>query len=250
MKRNYFKKLIRDKLWLSMGALVLVLVTSVVLTTYLTRNTDKENHLNGLDPIVQGSTEENTSRPSGIVAEGTTSEDKNNGENIPPSSEAVADNETEPEETKSVEVMSGQVENLDFTDNTQIGWPVTGNVIQVFSMDTTVWFPTLEQYRVSPAIQIQGEAGTGVACVANSKVLEVGRNEELGNYVVFDMGNGYQATYGQLEDIRVVKGEYVTSGRVFASLAEPSKYYVVDGPHLYFAMTKNEAPVDPLNYMQ
>lgn len=252
MKRNYFKKLIRDKLWLSIGVLGLVLVTSIVVTTYFTRNADNKDNLDGLNPVAQGSTEEQESgsRPSGIVADRATLEDENNGENIPSTSDDVANGETEPEETKPVEVLSNQVETLDFADDTKIGWPVTGNVIQVFSMDTTVWFPTLEQYRVSPAIQIQGETGTGVACVADSKVLEVGKNEELGNYVVMDMGNGYQATYGQLEDIRVVKGEYVTSGRVFASVSEPSKYYVVDGPHLYFAMTKNETPVDPLNYIQ
>ena len=252
MKRNYFKKLIRDKLWLSIGVLGLVLVTSIVVTTYFTRNADNKDNLDGLDPVVQGSTEEQESgsRPGGIVADRATLEDENNGENIPSTSDDVVNGETEPEETKPVEVLSNQVETLDFADDTKIGWPVTGNVIQVFSMDTTVWFPTLEQYRVSPAIQIQGETGTGVACVADSKVLEVGKNEELGNYVVMDMGNGYQATYGQLEDIRVVKGEYVTSGRVFASVSEPSKYYVVDGPHLYFAMTKNETPVDPLNYIQ
>lgn len=33
---------------------------------------------------------------------------------------------------------------LDFTESDRLLWPVQGNVILGYSMDTTTWFPTLE----------------------------------------------------------------------------------------------------------
>lgn len=54
---------------------------------------------------------------------------------------------------------------------------------------------------------IQAEVSDPVAAPANAKVLEVGSNEEIGNFVVLDLGNEYTATCGQLKEISAVPGE-------------------------------------------
>ena len=121
---------------------------------------------------------------------------------------------------------------LDFTESDRLLWPVQGNVILGYSMDTTTWFPTLEQYKCNPANVIQSEVSTPVSAPADARILEVGVNEEIGNYVRLDLGNGYQAVCGQLKEIPVVENEYVSRGDVLGYVAEPTKYYSLEGASL------------------
>ena len=129
-------------------------------------------------------------------------------------------------------------------------WPIQGNVLMDFSMDHTVYYATLDQYKVSPAVLLQGEPGTPVLAPANAQVASVGEDEEIGTFVTLDLGNGYQAKLGNLTDVAVAEGQYVEAGTAIANLAEPTKYYTVEGPNLYFEVTSGETPVDPFLYLQ
>ncbi len=46
-------------------------------------------------------------------------------------------------------------------------WPVNGHVLIDYSMDQSVYFPTLDQYKLSPAISVQ--AVEGAPCSFRSK---------------------------------------------------------------------------------
>ena len=88
-------------------------------------------------------------------------------------------------------------------------WPVRGNVLLDYSMDQTIYFPTLDQYKCNPGLVIQSDVSTPVGAPANARILEVGSNEEIGNYVVMDLGNEYTATCGQLKEVCAAEGEYL-----------------------------------------
>ena len=103
---------------------------------------------------------------------------------------------------------------LNFSDASRLSWPVRGNVVLDYSMDQTIYFPTLDQYKCNPGIVIQSEVSTPVTAPANAKVLEVGNNEEIGNYVTMDLGNGYEAICGQLKEIEAVEGEYLEAAGI------------------------------------
>ena len=45
-------------------------------------------------------------------------------------------------------------------------------------------------------------------------------------------------------------GDYVNAGETVGILAEPSRYYSVEGPNLYFEVMKDGEPVDPMNFME
>ena len=62
---------------------------------------------------------------------------------------------------------------------------------------------------------------------ANSKVLSVEEDSETGMTVTMDMGNGYQAVYGQLKDVTVAPEQTITAGTVIGTVAQPTKYYFV-----------------------
>ena len=139
---------------------------------------------------------------------------------------------------------------LDFTDTDKLSWPVTGNIVLGYSMDTTTYFPTLDQYKVNPANVIQSEVSTPVSAPADARVVSVGTNEEIGNYVNLDLGNGYTAVCGQLKEIPVVENEYIHQGDLLGYVAEPTKYYTVEGTNVFFEFLKDGVPVDALDFLE
>ncbi|WP_349673044.1 M23 family metallopeptidase [Lacrimispora sp.] len=139
---------------------------------------------------------------------------------------------------------------LNFNDSTRMTWPVRGNVILDYSMDKTIYFPTLDQYKCNPGVVIQGDVSTPVVAPANAKVQEIGSNEEIGNYVVLSMGNKYTAVCGQLKELKVTANEYVKEGQVLGYVAEPTKYYSVEGANVFFELTHEDKAIDPLDHMQ
>ena len=139
---------------------------------------------------------------------------------------------------------------LDFADTDKLAWPVNGNIVLGYSMDTTTYFPTLDQYKVNPANVIQSEVSTPVSAPADARVVSVGTNEEIGNYVDLDLGNGYTAVCGQLKEIPVVENEYVRQGDLLGYVAEPTKYYAVEGTNVFFEFLKDGVPVDALDFLE
>lgn len=139
---------------------------------------------------------------------------------------------------------------LNFTDTSRLAWPVTGNVVLGYSMDTTTYFPTLAQYKCNPANIIQSDISTPVMAPADARVLEIGSNEEIGNFIKLDLGNDYSAVCGQLKEIPVVVNEYLHKGDVIGYIAEPTKYYSVEGNNLYFEFLHKDKPVDALDYLE
>lgn len=133
-----------------------------------------------------------------------------------------------------------------FSAGEALSWPVSGTVLIGYSMEKTVFFATLQQYKYNPGMVISANVGDTITSAATGIVETVGQDAELGGYVVVDMGNGYKATYGQLQNISVSKGSIVEVGSVLGYVAEPTKYYSVEGPNAYFALTKEGEPVDPL----
>lgn len=135
-------------------------------------------------------------------------------------------------------------------DAENIGWPLQGNVIMNYSMDQTVYFATLDQYKYNPAVIIQAEVNTPVEAVAAGKVTAVENNAETGATVTIDMGDGYSAVYGQLKEITFQTGDKVTEGDVIGYVSEPTKYFSVEGANLYFALQKDGAPINPMEYLE
>lgn len=137
-----------------------------------------------------------------------------------------------------------------FSSGDTLVWPVVGNVLVPYSMDKTVYFSTLAQYKYNPALVISATEGDSISAAAGGKVTNVFYDEEIGNAVTMNIGNGYEATYGQLKDITVSLGDYVEKGNLVGYVAAPTKYYSVEGTNAYFALTLNGEPVDPMGQLQ
>ena len=139
---------------------------------------------------------------------------------------------------------------LDFQAGSTMGWPVFGNILLDYSMDSTIYFPTLEQYKCNPGILIQAEVGQTVEAAVRGQVTAIGFDEELGEFIMMDLGGDYTLLYGQLTELNVAVGQVVEPGYVLGTVAQPTKYYVVEGPNIYLEMRYQQEPVDPLDYIR
>jgi septal ring factor EnvC (AmiA/AmiB activator) len=75
-------------------------------------------------------------------------------------------------------------------------------------------------------------------------------SEETGWTMTVELGDGYEAVYGQLKELNFKEGDYVESGHVLGYVSEPTKYYSVEGSNLYFKLQKEGIPVNPVEYFQ
>lgn len=146
---------------------------------------------------------------------------------------------------KQAAAVSAQVKHT-FDEEKGLLWPVSGEVILKYSMDKTVYFKTLAQYKYNPGLLIAAEPGMDVKAAADGKVTEVGKEDDHGVVVKMDLGNGYMVMYGQLADVKVKSGDEVKEGEVFAKVGEPVKYFAEEGTHLYFQVNQGKQTVDPM----
>lgn len=154
------------------------------------------------------------------------------------------------EENTDIVQETVQEEILSFTVNDVLAWPMEGNVILGYSMDKTVYFSTLDQYKYHPAILIAGEVETSILAAADGKIESIQTSAQTGTTITMSLGNGYKAVYGQVKELTVQEGDTVSKGEKLGVLSAPTKYYSVEGPNLYFQVLKDETPVNPMEYME
>lgn len=162
----------------------------------------------------------------------------------------LIDVEVADEGWESVDASSKTIlEQLSFSESTGMQWPVYGSILLDYDMAQSIYFPTLDQYRLSPAIAVQAEEGEPVTAAASGLVYSIAQDARTGTTVTMELGNGYQAIYGQLQDLTVEEGQMVEQGTIIGYVSSPTKYYSVEGSNLYFAMKQNGEPVDPGMYL-
>ncbi len=154
----------------------------------------------------------------------------------------------EPEEA-SGEALAEQ-EPLSFSPDTDtVLWPVAGNIILDYSMDRTVYFSTLDQYKYNPAVIIQGSLDESVLCGAQGRISSIEVLEETGTTVTVNIGNGYELIYGQLKELTAAEGDYVKEGDILGYVSEPTHYYSREGSNVYFEIRKDGESIDPMSLL-
>lgn len=157
------------------------------------------------------------------------------------------DSDTQKEENGEKQTAGADVvveKTLHFAEGDGLTQPVQSDILMHYSMDKSTYFATLDQYKYNPATIFSAEEGTVVTACAQGKVTSIFENEEIGKAVTLDLGDGYEATYGQLTEIAVKENAYVNPGDTIGSVAAPTKYYSAEGSNVYFALTHNGEPVN------
>ena len=198
---------------------------------------------NSKEPVTQ------IGKPNQSTTEAKTTE-KSAEETTEEVTEDVAAVENE-DDTAPVSSNSAQAApQLNYNGEQELAWPLVGDVILPFSMETTVYYQTLNAYKCNPGMLIRGDEGANVMSVYEGVVADIYETKEHGTVVDIDLGNGYRATYGQLMNVCVNVGDKVSIDQNIAEIGPVSSYYTEEGTHLYFQITKETEPVNPLTLIK
>ena len=148
--------------------------------------------------------------------------------------------------------------NIQFGNNRQeekdtsgkMPWPVMGNVILPYSMDTTVYYTTLDQYACNDGILIGAKKGEDVIATADGRIVNIAKSDRYGTTVTMVIGEYYEVSYSQVENVNYEIGDEVKEGDVIATVAEPTRSFTLEGPHLFFKMTYKGETVNPTDYLE
>ncbi len=153
------------------------------------------------------------------------------------------------EKQESTQASASNSVAVSFKEGDSLNWPVEGSILLDYSMDSTTYFATLDQYKYNPALLIQSDVGTDVCAAASGIVESITETDETGITVTMDIGGGYQLVYGQLSGVNYGTGAYIEKGSLVGTVASPTKYYTVEGSNLYFEMLHDGVPADPVEYL-
>lgn len=206
----------------------------------------------GMDDSTENGTENGT---AGTDLQGQSAQEENKDQEDPQTEEDTkTDTEKSGQDTEkkdtATQAKPAETVQMHFSPKSDLSWPLQGDVIMNYSMDQTVYFATLEQYKYNPALIIAGKVNEPVNAAATGRITDISTNEETGMTVTMDLGDGYTAVYGQLKEVLYKEDAVVEAGNAIGYIAEPTKYYSVEGSNLYFELQKDNKPVNPMQYMQ
>lgn len=276
MKKNKFSEFFKGKGYyvLLFIGVVAIAAVAIIGSQLSSRQSSEDQQYVDLNDTDSNKTVDNNKNPTNNpVSEGVTnkpantSSNSNDGQPVNNNGaelEGYTDNKTgtdkaQTDKTKdnAVETSGKNVKNglnaalakLSFKSDDGLAWPVSGNVLLNYSMDHTVYFATLMQYKTNPAIIIDAKVGKSVKSAAKGIVTKIeAKNDETGYTVTMGIGSGYTLTYGQLDkkSVSLKVGDTVEKGAIIGKVAAVTNYYTVEGSNLYFKVMKKDKPVNPM----
>lgn len=128
--------------------------------------------------------------------------------------------------------------------------PLQGHVVAAFSVDALLYDETMGDWRIHDGIDISAQAGSHVRAASAGTVLTVKQDPLMGTTVTIDHGDGYHATYANLQARPTVEaGDDVTAGQVIGAVGTTAAAESARGPHLHFSVEKDGDAVDPNEYL-
>lgn len=168
--------------------------------------------------------------------------------------EEESDEETEKTEETSQNNETTQEQDkkstFHYNGEKTLEWPVVGNIILPYSMDTTVYYTTLDQYACNDGIMIGASKGQEVKAAADGRIVNIYESDRYGVIMTVLIGNYYEISYAQIEKGDYEIGDEVKQGDVLGVVAEPSRSFVLEGPHLFVKLTYKGTPVNPVDYLK
>lgn len=241
-----------EKKYLSSLVIAAFLILSV-LTAYNIRtnpenpeesNTEVEETIGDREGVIRTGEEE----PE-IKAEGT-QEQADSQEEIPEKSQDEALTSDGESAGGRASQRAAKQDHLHYDGKRKLSWPVLGNVILPYSMDTTIYYATLDQYACNDGVLIGAKKGEKITAASDGRVVNIYDSDKYGKTVTILLGDYYEMYYSQLENVKFEVGEEVREGDVIGTVADPTRAFTLEGPHLFLKMTWKGEPVNPTDYLE
>ena len=160
---------------------------------------------------------------------------------IDPTDDGIAAIATQPD---------GQTPTQSTETPVKTGWPVSGQTISGYSMDSLSYNETTRDWRVHNGIDIAAEAGTPVYAAADGEVNAVFEDDTMGMTVVLRHAGGYVTTYSSLDsELAVETGATVKLGQAIGTVGNTALLENALGDHLHFSVSCNDEIMDPTEFL-
>ena len=129
--------------------------------------------------------------------------------------------------------------------------PVEGEVLSPYAMEVLSYNQTTRDWRIHNGVDLAAAAGTPVMAAADGQVYTVYEDDQLGMTVVIRHEGGYTTRYSSLgADVTVSAGQQVSMGQPIGTVGTSALMENALGDHVHFAGTKDDEPVDPMDFLE
>ena len=132
------------------------------------------------------------------------------------------------------------------TASTVYAWPVEGEILRDFSVETLAYDQTMGDWRTHSGMDIAAAAGSDVLCMGDGVVKSVFEHDLMGVTVVVDHQNGVVSTYANLEaEPLAAAGQEVERGTVLGRVGATALAESALPSHLHLEVSRDGTPADP-----
>lgn len=125
-------------------------------------------------------------------------------------------------------------------------WPVKGgsHISMYYGQNEN---PFTGQWYIHKGVDISTyRSGDPVVSTADGRVIGIGYDASLGNFIILQHSHGFFTRYGHLMAFRVSKGQKVKQGQVIGLLGNTG---LTTGPHLHYEVHLGTGVIDPLKFL-
>ena len=128
--------------------------------------------------------------------------------------------------------------------------PVQGEVLSPYAMEVLSYNQTTRDWRIHNGIDLAAPAGTQVVAAADGEVYTVYEDDTMGTTVVIRHDGGYTTRYCSLDaEVAVSAGQPVSMGQTIGTVGTTALMENALGSHVHFSVTKDDEPVDPMDFL-
>lgn len=143
-----------------------------------------------------------------------------------------------------------QQEAQDQTRDVVYTWPVKGQLLRGFAVETLSYDQTMGDWRTHAGVDIAAEVGRKVWAAGDGTVSQVYDDPMMGVTVVIEHPDGVTSTYSNLAaDPLVAVGDAVETGTEIGAVGETAIAESAMEPHLHLEMSKEGAALDPVTLL-
>ena len=165
-------------------------------------------------------------------------------EKTPEKQSAVQEEKDDPEALPQTQAQDQTTRDVVYT------WPVKGEVLRGFSVETLAYDQTMGDWRTHSGVDIAAEEGLKVLAPGKGEVTQVYDDPMMGSTVVIRHPDGHSSLCANLGDIQVAVGDQVDTGAVIGVVGQGAMAESAMPSHLHLEMTAEDGgPIDPLTVL-
>ncbi len=129
-------------------------------------------------------------------------------------------------------------------------WPVKGEILRDFSVETLSLDPTMGDWRTHAGLDVAAKLGTRVLCMTAGTVSEIWEDDDMGTCIRVEHGGQLESVYGNLAPEPTVKvGDTMEIGAILGAVGNTANAEIGMAPHLHLEVFRAGKAMDPMEFL-